>query len=137
MNVNPITFGKAIKINTSKEVAEKILANRNNSQNAVQNSFLKSILGETKNEDTAVYQVKKKESYIFTDSDAFAARSAIEPMKENSFFYNMLVDCAYEATEEKGELTVLKYKENVDNVIIKKAKYNDKQGTELSFSTIG
>ena len=137
MNVNQISFGKVIKINTSKEIAEKILANKNNSENDVQDSFLKVTIGEEVNEDSVVYQLNDDESYIFTGKDAFATRGVIEPAKENPFFYNMFLGCAYEATDEKGELTVLKYKESDENVTLKKAKYKDTKGTELSFSTIG
>ena len=137
MNINPISFGKAIKINTSTEVAEKILLNRNETKEPVQSSFLNVAIGEDANKDHVVYQLKDDESYIFTGTDAFVARGILEDTKQNPFFFNMFLDCAYKKADGQGELTLLKYKETDDNVTLKKAKYQDSEGVEISFSTIG
>ena len=137
MNINPISFGKAIKINTSKEVAEKILLNRNDSKAPVQSSFLNVAIGEDANKDHVVYQLKNDESYIFTGTDAFAARGILEDAKQNPFFFNMFLESAYKQADGQGELTLLKYKETDDNVTLKKAKYQDSEGVEISFKTIG
>ena len=147
MNINQVSFGKAIKINASKEVAQQLLEARKNQEKkgTMINGFLNCVFGADTIEDEFIYEVGKKETYVFTNEDAIASGAFIAYGSKGSDTLNSdkMAKIAFDsiAKEDKGVLTITKKEEKTKDgktpILLKDACYTDANGHKLKFNAIG
>ncbi len=148
MNINQVSFGKAVKINASKEVAQQLLDAKKNKENegTILNGFLNTVFGAEKIEDEFIYEVGKKETYVFTNNDAIASGAFISYGAKGSDTLNSdkMAKIAFNSTalQDKGVLTITKKEEEKTKdekiqVVLKDACYTDAKGHKLNFNAIG
>ena len=131
MNITPISFGKAIKVDAPKVVAEKFIGEKqiNKKEDPALLKFAHKIFGSNEDyENNIIYEIGKNESYIFTGEDAWIAEATVESIipsdskRTNKNWYNSLLREAFAISEDKGEISV-DYEEHQDEIKIKKAKF--------------